>query len=325
MKDNDDESNPTAQAGKDREERSPIWEQKQSANAVLAATSASQDHFELNFSIFGPFQAILGGFLVFLTYFSSFSGENCQLAQFSPPAILHPELSVERDFNSAGGNHHLSGKKQNFFKRLRVWKKHHLAKGAPLYLAFMLPGMTILSVFLFATYLDFTTILPLPLGTLGCIGIGLVLTPFVIGLATSLFLPAREGSVSIGFFNSYQLTESELVYRLCRVIPIFRVSLSEIKAIDPWRAVGPTAPASNENNPFWFLFRQTWFWPMSIRQRVKIIFSAQAIRCEYVMVCESGWAIVLGCPRPFMDRVFQQVQVLKNAAPAPMEEIPSPS
>jgi len=82
---------------------------------------------------------------------------------------------------------------------------------------------------------------PSPWNTLGDWTRSSHISPFVIGLATTLFLPAQKGSISIGFFNSYQLTETELIYRLCRVIPVFRISLSEITAIEPWHAVGPSA------------------------------------------------------------------------------------
>ncbi len=201
-------------------------------------------------------------------------------------------------------------KKQNFFQRLNLWRKHHLASAAPLYLVLMLPGMALFVVLLYAVYFQVT---PFPYRDLWLTSLGLMTAPFVVGLAAALFVPAKKGKASVGFFNSYQLTDKELIYRLCRVIPVFRVSLDEIQSIQPWRDVGPSAWSSNENNPFWFLFRQTWFWPIPLRHLFKIVFSIQAIRCEYAIACESGWIIVIVCSRDFADNVFHNVNELKHA------------
>ena len=143
-------------------------------------------------------------------------------------------------------------------------------------------------------------------------GLLLLATPFILAFVAALWIPAGKISEYCGFFNSYHLTERRLIYKLCRVIPVFYVALAEIRFIQPWRDVGPASFASNENNFYWFFFLNIWFWPVSVRQWLKILFSLQAIRCEYALTCDSGWIIVLACPNEFAERIHFQVNACKH-------------
>lgn len=195
--------------------------------------------------------------------------------------------------------------RRSVFRELRVWRRHHLAPAAPWYLACTLPGATLLLVSLYGAQFHAPG---LPLAKMALAGLCLLVAPFVIATAFALFSPARKGSAFFGFFISYHLTERQLVYKLCRLIPVFQVALDEVRLIQPWRGVGPAAFASNENNLYWFLVLQVWFWPMPVRQWLKILCSLQAIRCEYALTCNSGWVIVLGCSHAFAEQVERQVR-----------------
>ena len=207
--------------------------------------------------------------------------------------------------------------RMSLFRKLRVWRRHHLAPAAPWYLACTLPGATLLLVSLYGAQFH---IPGLPLAKLAVAGLCLLVTPFVISSAIALFSPVRNGSSFFGFFISYHLTERQLVYTLCRIIPVFQVALDEIRWIQPWRGVGPASYASNENNLYWFWVLKIWFWPRPVRQWLKILFSVQAIRCEYALTCNSGWVIVLSCSHAFAEQVNRQVQRLKP--PAAQDEPP---
>ena len=200
--------------------------------------------------------------------------------------------------------------KPSLFQKLGVWRKHHLSPAAPWYLACMLPGTALLVAAAFCAQFHVAL---LPLAKTALAGLCLMATPFAIASATALMVPAENTSSHLGFFNSYQLTERQLIYKLCRIIPVFRVALAEIRSIQPWRDVGPASYASNENNPFWFLYRQIWFWPVPIRQWLKILFSIQALRSEYALTCESGWIIVLFCSRDFAEQINRHVNQLKQS------------
>ena len=194
---------------------------------------------------------------------------------------------------------------------LRVWRKHHLAPGASWYLACTLPGTTLLLVSFYGAQFHAPG---LPLARMALAGLCLLATPFVIASAVALFAPAQKTSSTFGFFISYHLTAQQLVYKLCRIIPVFHVALDEIRFVQPWRGIGPASFASNENNLYWFLVLRIWFWPMPVRQWLKILFSVQAIRCEYALTCNSGWVDVLACPHGFAEQIYRQVKQLKPPA-----------
>ena len=206
-----------------------------------------------------------------------------------------------------------AGKRRlSIFRKLHIWHKHHLAPAALWYLACTLSGTGLVMGAWLGAYFH---VAGRHLAHAALAGIGLLAAPFVIASATALLVPATPASSYWGFFNSYHLTESRLVYKLCRVIPVFYVPLAEIRFIQPWRGVGPAAFASKENNLYWFLFLNIWFWPVSVRQMLKILFSLPAIRCEYALTCDSGWIIVVACSDEFAARIHPQVKGLDPQRP----------
>lgn len=201
--------------------------------------------------------------------------------------------------------------RRSVFRELRVWRRHHLAPAALWYLACTLPGTMLLGISLYGAQFHATG---LPLAHFALAGLCLLGAPCGIASAIALFSPARKGSAFFGFFISYHVTEHHLVYKLCRLIPVFRVALDEVRLIQPWRGVGPAAFASSENNLYWFLALKIWFWPMPVRQWLKLLCSCQAIRCEYALTCKSGWVVVLGCPHAFAEQVARPVRRLQPPA-----------
>ena len=186
-------------------------------------------------------------------------------------------------------------------KNLASWAKHHMAPVAPAYLACLLGGLGLVFAFRFGAPARWFWI-----------GLGLVALPFACAWPFAWFSRADPGTVQLGFFNSYRLTDRQLTFRLCHAVPVFRVDLAEVKSVEPWHGVGPTAFGTQESNLVWFLCSQIWFWPAPLRFMAKILASVQALRCEYAVACESGWVIVLVCSREFANEIVRRANQLRR-------------
>jgi hypothetical protein len=153
------------------------------------------------------------------------------------------------------------------------------------------------------------------------VGLGLVLLPLAAAAVAGLFRREAVAEVYYGFLISYRLSERNLVLLLGRTIPLYRVNLAEVIQVDRWRAVGPAAHGSGENNLVWFWLSRIWFWPRPVGWMLRNLFSIQVVRCEYVLVCETGWKIVLMCSREFIEQVARRVQEVRDRG----EALPEPA
>lgn len=189
------------------------------------------------------------------------------------------------------------------FGRLGCWRRHYLAPLAPGYLICVGVG----TLLLMAPYWG----APIKYFAYGGV---LLLLPVVVAFLGRLVRQGAGQGEYFGFVQSYWLSDRELVFMLCRTIPIYRVGLAGVKAVEPWRAVGPTAFGTDENNLIWFLFSRIWFWPRPLGFMVRKWMAAQAIRCEYVLICDSGWKIVLTCSRKFIERIAARVRRARSPA-----------
>lgn len=162
---------------------------------------------------------------------------------------------------------------------------------------------------LFAVYLHGPLIL-FPMG------LGVALLPLAVAAVAGLFRRRAGGEAYFGFLISYRLSDRNLVLLLGRMIPLYRVDLAEVVQVDRWRAVGPTAHGTGENNLIWFWFSRLWFWPRPVGWMLRNLFSIQVVRCEYVLVCETGWKIVLMCSRDFIEQVARRVEKARERGAA---------
>jgi len=177
-------------------------------------------------------------------------------------------------------------------KKILQWRRQYLAPAAPLYLFCALGGTALLVTAIYAGW-----------PRMGVVGLCLVVIPIIVSLAAAPFFRRDEQAEYFGLIHSYRLTNQELTYMLGRVVPVFRVSLAEVHGVQPWRGVAPAAAGSNEARSWWFLSSQVWFWPVPLGYMAKKLISAQALKCEYTLACDSGWVIVIACSPDFVNRV----------------------
>ena len=199
-------------------------------------------------------------------------------------------------------------------KRLNKWRRQHLAPGAPWFLACAVGS----SLAFLADYFH----IPIPyLMQFGWLCIAL---PLVFGFLAVLIVPHDNKGEYFGCFNSYHLTDQELFYKLCRVIPIFRVSLKEIQSIGRWlddESSGDFDPS--ESRSFGFIFSTIWYWPAPIGYSLKKMTSLYAEKPRYNLRCESGWTIVLLCSNEFINTINRQVQACESEGKTNVPSDPS--
>jgi len=189
--------------------------------------------------------------------------------------------------------------------KLLVWRQLYLTPVAPLYLLCAIGGTAFLLIAFYAE-----------LPRIGLAGLCMAGIPFIVSLVAALFIRRNDHAEYFGLIHSYRLTDRELTYMLGRVVPVFRVSLAEVQGVQPWRGVAPAAAGSNEARSWWFLSSQVWFWPVPISYMAKKLTSAQALKCEYILSCDSGWIIVIACSYDFINRVANNSRKVRREATA---------
>ena len=135
--------------------------------------------------------------------------------------------------------------------------------------------------------------------------LGLLAMTLPLLLAFSIRWLRRFKTVhSFAFFFSYVITEDSLILAFCRSVPIFRVPLKEIHAVDRWRMLGAYAFASNDDALMMLAEANIWFWPRPILLDLRKRFTLRAENYEWTISLKTGYSIVIAAPPAFFRQIM---------------------
>lgn len=136
------------------------------------------------------------------------------------------------------------------------------------------------------------------------IGIAVFSFPVSVFLVVEYFHPSMHLTHQ-GFLFAYEINDRDLVFKLLRTVPVFKVSIGGIRRVEPRRSADRGLKKLNFLS---FLFSQTWYWPVPVRMLGRMFSKVGHERWNYILRCSSGFNIIIVAPHSFISEVGRRLR-----------------